>query len=70
MQTKTEPSTRVLRRQTAEEGSTTKREPREVRGEQTSITEQHVPRRAPSGKTTLQGPCCCCHNAGGTGRVP
>ena len=34
---------------------TAKREPREVRVEQSSTTAQHVPRR-PFGKTTPQGP--------------
>ena len=47
---------------------TAKREPREVRVEQSSTTEKHVPRRL-FVKTIPQGTCSCRHHAGGTGRV-
>ena len=53
MQTRKVEDTRARRGQTAEGRSQQKREPREVRDEQSSATEQHVPRRIP-GKTAPQ----------------
>ena len=48
---------------------TAKRETREVRVEQSSTTEQHVPRRL-FGVDDASRTCSCRHHARGTGRVP
>ena len=48
---------------------TTKREPREVRDEQSNVTEQHVPRRI-FGENSAARARSCCHHARGTGWVP
>ena len=48
---------------------TTKREPREVRDEQSSTTEQHVPRRI-LGEDDASRTRSCCHHARGNGRIP
>ena len=48
---------------------TTKREPREVRDEQTSITEQHVPGII-SGENDAVRAHSCGHHTRGSGRIP
>ena len=48
---------------------TTKREPREVRDEQTSITEPHVPRRISGVNDPVRAHSCGYHTRG-TGRIP
>ena len=53
MRTKTEPNTRARWGQTA---NTTNTEPREVRDAQTSVAEQHVPRRISEETTLLEHP--------------